>query len=515
MRAHRFFSKHSLSVVYTLWDFLLVSGIQDFIFYVVLALLIHNRDRILKESPITLPQTISSLNIPTQEELFTLLNLYLSIVTSSAYTIFCRTPDSFKETVRTSCVYNTRMDKELARKSLEAFERLGLVTLDTDELLSTANAEYCARCIRGRRSHTTRLNAAGSLPHNSYHPSVALAARPMSSGIALATEVSQPAPTKSFVEIAKRKTSDGESANERPACCKICSKEIVKRTMIELVGPSSAPIFSNTFHIPLKDAGKGVAKLLSSSPVKGSLGVIVISDRNPELLKRNNHTPNMCVVCKQLLRQNTRYLAISSSPSIESLRQELKQQTMRGTDERVDTMFGSTLSADGALPVPEERNELARVSAQFLSRTGFAPLKPSKAGKSPDMSAPKKKLSMEPPERHGTQKKDSTKEAAGPSLLNRSITRVGSPPARPSGKGSLGRGEDFRIGLHSTYYLCHGIVAPLLMPKVHVGTKRIGVDNAGPPGERRSGTLCGQTAARHGALRLLRPRVYFRSRQIR
>eukprot|EP00826_Nyctotherus_ovalis_P028384 TRINITY_DN22428_c0_g1_i3.p1 TRINITY_DN22428_c0_g1~~TRINITY_DN22428_c0_g1_i3.p1 ORF type:complete len:225 (+),score=43.85 TRINITY_DN22428_c0_g1_i3:281-955(+) len=67
-------SKHELEVVYQLWDFLIMSGIKDFAFYVAIALLINSREKVFAEAAVELPQVISSVCIQ-PEKVFETLEL--------------------------------------------------------------------------------------------------------------------------------------------------------------------------------------------------------------------------------------------------------------------------------------------------------------------------------------------------------------------------------------------------------------------------------------------------------
>ena len=61
--------------------------------------------------------------------------------------MFIKTPESFKKRILKSCIYNPNVEKENARKTLKDLDNQRILTVDTNEILSTIYKDYCENCI--------------------------------------------------------------------------------------------------------------------------------------------------------------------------------------------------------------------------------------------------------------------------------------------------------------------------------------------------------------------------------
>jgi hypothetical protein len=201
-----------------------------------------------------LPQLVTSLNVSSIKDLRELLNLYSLLLLYRAYSLYIRTPESFKEQIPKSCIYNGDVSKEHANKELES-----VVTVSTNEILSILFKDYCLICIQLTseiQNKRYELASSSSLTFN---------------------DIKQDHfKYKSFANTISKNTLK----------CNACSRSINDSIIVVLTdNPSliSDWRIKNEYILSVKDADKNIQAILQKQTNERSL--VIITDKRPESIE--------------------------------------------------------------------------------------------------------------------------------------------------------------------------------------------------------------------------------------
>ena len=110
-----FARKADLSILYSLWDYIIVEGDSLYFSYFYIVLLVTSRQIILKENASNIPERLCNIKIKTKAELESIICL--------ANALREQTPISFQLWIKRLGFLNYNTPKEIIRSSLSELEK--------------------------------------------------------------------------------------------------------------------------------------------------------------------------------------------------------------------------------------------------------------------------------------------------------------------------------------------------------------------------------------------------------
>lgn len=266
-----FSHKQPLEVVYKLWDFLICSGLEFLVYFIVIALIINNRNKIISANAICLPQTVSSLTIGTIEELNRILD--------KAFIIMVNTPEEFIDMkIRYSCIFNPEISKDETRKMLEEIEKSKIMTITTEDLLSRAYKNYCQHCIRKKQEDVQDLNSSPiHRPRSSFVKTSAISSNKILNDNQLLITKYNSVSSVENIEEKNLKIAKGYF-------CKNCKGIIPETIIVELLKPKTNRILISSI---LVSPGQDIKDIIANHKGNNDSTVVLLAEKEPETLKSN------------------------------------------------------------------------------------------------------------------------------------------------------------------------------------------------------------------------------------
>jgi len=179
-----------------------------------------------------------------------------------------KTPESFKQKIARSCIYDKMMPKEVSMKNLAEIEEIKMMLVDTNEILSAMGRGFCENCIKFQRNlylemESEKMELASKIPQASFHPSTIASQNSFKMLIA----------AKSIIEPIK-------PLDNKTNYCKICNEEITTRILFELCdsfSPDAENPSSGIYKILAKDADKTIGKMLVNQA--NAYNIVIICDK--------------------------------------------------------------------------------------------------------------------------------------------------------------------------------------------------------------------------------------------
>ncbi len=191
------------------------------------------------------------------------------------------TPETFKEQLQQSCVFNPTMNKKDMQASLEETEGLQLMSMNSSEILSRFYRDLCPQC------HSLLL-VQTPLPIPIPNPSSKVQGQRLAQTMAGSTKARPLAGDSGLQDMQRADLVDVVPRGTiRSGSCKWCKKEIPQTLIIEIVNQMADALFNQHPVLRIDEEPK-ILQAITQTP--NAKTILLVAEKSPALLQSNVDT---------------------------------------------------------------------------------------------------------------------------------------------------------------------------------------------------------------------------------